>query len=76
LGTTSTLIGHQEELTDRCSALAEGLIGELQADLTPAIAGVEKGLPPDHRQRLRREYTRWAGTDAWRLINAGDPCGT
>jgi len=76
LGLTDTLVGNQEELADWCAALAEALIEELQAELAPAIAGVQDSLPADHRRLLRREYDRWAGITAWRLINAADPCGT
>jgi len=76
LGTTDSLTGSQNELADRCMALAQALIGELRAELAPAVAGVAENLPADHRQLLRREYTRWVSRDTWRLINASDPCGT
>jgi hypothetical protein len=76
LGTTDTLTGSQEELADRCAVLAQALIGELRAELAPAVAGVENSLPTDHRHLLRREYTRWVCMGTWRLINASDPCGT
>lgn len=75
-GQTDTLTGNQEELAGRCAALAEALIGELHAELAPAIAEVGGSLPANHYQLLRREYTRWAGMNAWQLINASDPCGT
>jgi hypothetical protein len=75
-GQTDTLTGNQEELVERCAALAEALIGDLHAELAPAIAQVGGSLPANHCQLLRREYTRWAGMNAWQLINASDPCGT
>lgn len=75
-GTTDTLIRNHDKLDANCARLAESLIGELQAELAPAIAGVKETLPVDHLQLLRGEYTRWAGMNAWQLINVGDPCGT
>ncbi|MGH3796739.1 MAG: B12-binding domain-containing radical SAM protein [Pseudonocardiaceae bacterium] len=64
------------ELHASCAALAEALIGELSDDLAPAIAAVATHLSVDHLQFLRREHTKWAEMDAWKLINASDPCGT
>lgn len=75
-GQTDTLTDNQEELAERCAALAEALIGELHAELASAIAQVENSLPVNHCQLLRREYAHWACMNAWRLINASDPCGT
>jgi hypothetical protein len=68
--------GSLTNLEADCAALADVLIGELRAELTPALAAMETNLAPEHRDVVRREYARWAATDTWQLINAADPCGT
>ncbi len=68
--------GSLTNLEADCAALADVLIDELRAELTPALVAMETNLAPEHRDVVRREYARWAATDTWRLINAADPCGT
>lgn len=38
-------------------------------EITPVLHGTDAEL-------LSGEYTRWASTNSWQLINAADPCGT
>jgi hypothetical protein len=64
------------ELDAECAGLADTLLGSLRGELDAAIAAVEPNLSADHRDLVRHEHDRWAGIDAWRLINAADPCGT
>jgi hypothetical protein len=75
-GQADTLAADGSVLNTRCFALADVLIGDLRAELGPAVAAVEAELPADHRALLRHEYDQWASTDTWQLINASDPCGT
>jgi radical SAM superfamily enzyme YgiQ (UPF0313 family) len=76
LGQTDRLDDDHSALDMRCTALADALIGELRAELEPAVAVVETELSADHGTLLRHEYHRWASSEAWRLINASDPCAT
>ncbi|MGH3979948.1 MAG: hypothetical protein ACRDRZ_13270 [Pseudonocardiaceae bacterium] len=76
LGEVDTLADDRSQLEVRCTALAEALIRELRVELDSAVAAVEVSLSADHLALLRREHTRWTGTNTWQLINAGDPCGT
>lgn len=75
LGQTDTLTDTADELNTRCAKLAGHLIGELHAELEPAVATVADDLPTEHRDLLRREHARWADTSAWQLINVADSCG-
>ncbi len=66
----------QHALDSRCASLATTLISQLAAELGPTITAAQKAVPAELGAVLRREYTRWANVDTWRLINAADPCGT
>lgn len=76
LGAVDTVTDDRFDLEIRCTQLAEDRIRRLHADMYRAIPEVHAALPPQHRDRLTGEYRRWEAADAWRLINAADPCGT
>lgn len=69
-------IPREDELNDRCAALADHHLAELRSTIEGALAPVSSKLPDRHRDPLEREHARWAGSTTWRLINAGDSCGT
>ncbi|WNI18054.1 B12-binding domain-containing radical SAM protein [Actinacidiphila sp. ITFR-21] len=68
--------GREEELSRRIAALLEDRVGELRERMAPVLEQMEARLPGEHAAMLRREHGRWLAASQWRLINAGDTCGT
>lgn len=73
---STRLPGRHPVLEQRIRALLDGEIEGLRERMEWTVADVTRGLPSKHADTLRREHGRWAANDAWRLINAADPCGT
>lgn len=51
-------------------------MSQLRAEVATALDGLALVLHGSDAMLLFGEYERWATSDAWRLINAADPCGT
>jgi len=56
--------------------LMERAITELHASVTLTVNELGNVLVGQDARLLFAEYTRWATTRSWELINAADPCGT
>lgn len=76
LNATDTLTGDPDLFDADCAAIADTLLGELRAQLEPAIAAVADDLPPDRRDLLAREFDVWTATTGWKLINTAESCET
>ncbi|WP_394615852.1 B12-binding domain-containing radical SAM protein [Lentzea sp. JNUCC 0626] len=64
------------ELNEVCAATVDTMMRHLRSTLEPIVAAVCDDLPPEQRDILKREHDRWTRNHDWKLINAGDPCGT
>lgn len=64
-------------LLDRTlTAHMDAHLTQLRAGMAKVIHDVGSVVPGKDAELLFGEYTRWATTDSWGLINAADPCGT
>lgn len=65
-----------DDLDRTLTALMDAHLTQLRAGMATAIYEVGPVLHGKDAELLFGEYTRWATTDSWGLINADDPCGT
>ncbi|MXQ65019.1 radical SAM protein [Actinomadura rayongensis] len=76
LDRTAPDTAHRAGLDEACAQFADTLMIRLRARIDDAVTALARDLPPADAGILLAEHAHWANTDAWRLINAADPCGT
>jgi hypothetical protein len=64
------------DLDRTLTAFMNAHLTQLRADMATVVNEIGPLLHSTDTELLFGEYTRWATTGTWRLINATDPCGT
>ncbi|MBV9162080.1 MAG: radical SAM protein [Pseudonocardiales bacterium] len=56
--------------------IMNAFLTRLRARMAGTVIEITPVLHDTDAELLSGEYTRWANTDSWQLINTADPCGT
>ena len=56
--------------------IMNAFLTRLRARMAGTVIEITPVLHDTDTELLSGEYTRWANTDSWQLINTADPCGT